>query len=370
MAPTGSGADSPAPPSDSIDGRRSFDVCLIIPLREEFDYARDVLCFEDPISDGNYYLYPFSVPGSSVTGIAVVLFDMGLAAAAVAATRLLEVYKVRVLALVGIAGALSPDLRLGDVVIASSVDEYLHKAKAKSDAAGQGVEFELSGVSWQAAAEVVNYVNNFRYLPDTGAGFTSWRERAKRRRDPLLAASFSALARDVPDYVVGVIATGDVVGAAESFARWLRQTNRSRVAIEMEAGGAARAIYRHPAHLIVVRGISDRSDERKAELDSGSAAGVDSGAWRKYATHNAVDFLVALLANPQFPWPDVAKAGRPADHARVLESWSTPDRQGDSSVGRPADNATTISIGHNTSEATFIGTTKIHGDLRIGGPTS
>jgi nucleoside phosphorylase len=304
-------ADRGQPTDAATAMRRSFDVCLIIPLREEFDYARDILRFDNPISDGSYYLHPFSVPGSSVKGIAVVLFEMGPASSAVAATRLLSSYNIRVLALVGIAGALSTKLHLGDVVIASSIDEYLYGAKATPDATGHGVEFELGGVAWQATPEIVSYANNFRYLTDTGAGFTSWRERAKDRRDPGLAAAIPAMADDYPDYLVGAIATGEIVSAAESFARWLRRTNRFRAAIEMEAGGAARAIYRdRRAHLVVVRGVSDFSDERKCDLDATNTLGANIGAWRRYAMNNAVDLFAALVANPQFPWPDSAKTVR------------------------------------------------------------
>ena len=299
------GPASPVPPAGPAAAvRRSFDVCLIIPLREEFDCARDVLRFDDPISDGSYFLHPFSIPGSSVTGIAVVLFGVGLASSAVAATHLLSSYDIRVLALVGIAGALSPELHLGDVVIASSVDEYLHGAKVRPDATGRGVEFELGGTAWQATPEIVTFAHNFRYLADPDAGFRSWRERAKGRRDPRLAAAIPAMADDYPDYLVGTIATGEIVSAAESFAQWLRRTNRLRAAIEMEAGGAARAIYQERrAHLIVVRGISDFADERKRDMDAATAPDTEFGAWRRYAMCNAVDLFAALVASPQFPWP-------------------------------------------------------------------
>lgn len=243
------------------------------------------------------------------------------------------------------------------MVIASSADEYLRGAKARPDAAGQIVEFELGGVSWQASPEIVTYADNFRYLADNGAGFASWRERAKRRRDLNLATSIPALAGDYPDYLVGAIATGDIVSAAEAFARWLRQANRFRVAIEMEAGGAARAIYQDSgAKLIVVRGISDRSDERKDDMDATTGSRADSGSWRKYAMHNAVDLFATLLVNPHFPWPTPAEAGLLTDHRRS-ESGSVPS---------PAGSKMHISVPVNNSQTTFIGETKI-GDLKIGG---
>ena len=167
---------------------------------------------------------------------------------------------------------------------------------------------ELGGIAWQAAPEIVSFANNFRYLADPGAGFSPWRERAKARRGPGLAAAAPATADDYPDYLVGAIATGEIVSATESFARWLRRTNRLRAAIEREAGGAARAVYQsHRAHLIVVRGISDFADERKRDMGAATALDADLRAWRRYAMCNAVDLFAALVASPQFPWPASAR---------------------------------------------------------------
>ncbi len=296
-------SQSTARAADAADN--PVDVCLIIPKGEEFDYARDVLCFGDPVGEGGgYHSHPFSVRGSSVTGIAVVLFEMGIASSAVAATSVLARHDISVLALVGIAGALSPELRLGDVVIASSIEEYMYGAKATPNTAGDGVEFDLGSTSWQAAPEIVGYANNFRYLPGTGSGFTSWRERSRQRRDLALSPAIPELAGDYPDYFVGAIATGEIVSASASFAHRVRKANRFRVAIEMEAGGAARAIYRYDrARLIVIRGISDFSDERKKKLDSTPSCSGATGTWRRYAMHNAIDLFSVLLADPRFPWP-------------------------------------------------------------------
>lgn len=282
--------------------RQSFDIGLIIPLKDEFESAREILRFEKP--DGNFY-YPFSIPGSSLQGIATVLFDMGQAVSSEAATRLLTRFDVRLLALIGIAGALDPDLRLGDVVIAEAVDEYLHAAKAIPGDTGQGFEFELGSVSWRAGHDIVSYANNFEYLGN-GANLAQWRERG-RRRDPSLLAMMPQFAKEVPDCQVGAIATGDIVSAAAAFARWLRKHNRRLVAIEMEAGGLARVLYRQPrTDLIVVRGISDFSDERKSMLDSTATPAAGSRPWRRYAMLNAVDLFAVLVASPHFPWPDRA----------------------------------------------------------------
>jgi nucleoside phosphorylase len=261
--------------------RRSYDLGLIIPSRDEFDCARQILAFEQPVNESGYYLHPFTVPDSDVTGIAVVLFDLGLAGTAIAATTLLERFELRMLALIGVAGALDGKLGIGDVIIASSIDEFLHAAKATST----GDEFEVGGNSWTASRDIVNYANNFRYL---SGGFDTWKQRAIVRR-PLSVSS--------PDYQVGRIASGDVRGDAKQFSQWLLRHNRLRAALEMEAGGAAQAVYRSGrADLLVIRGISNFADGR--ELDQATRE-----SWRHDAALNAVDLLAAMVTNPNFPWP-------------------------------------------------------------------
>jgi nucleoside phosphorylase len=297
--------------------RQFFDVGLIIPLREEFESAREILRFEDP--DSHFY-YPFSIPGSSLRGIATILLDMGQAESAGAATRLLERFDVRLLALVGIAGALDRDLRLGDVVVADAVDEYLHAAKVIPDGKSQGFEFELGSFSWRAGNAIASYVGNFGLLAG-GAELAEWRERGRRRLDPGLQAAMPAMVGAVPAYRVGAIATGDVVSAAAPFAHWLRAHNRRLVAIEMEAGGAARALNRQGrTDLIVVRGVSDFADERKSMLDSAATPDTNPRAWRRYAILNAADLFAVLVTNPLFPWSRASNDGPDREDPKAMTS--------------------------------------------------
>src|SRR5262249_19735175 len=78
----------------------------------------------------------------------------------------------------------------------------------------------------------------------------------------------------------------------------LLRRNRKLLAIEMEGAGIAAAATERsdPRHFIVVRGLSDLADERKAEFDRASDVGaVDTGALRRYALLSAVEYLLRLL---------------------------------------------------------------------------
>jgi adenosylhomocysteine nucleosidase len=325
---------------------QAFDVGLIIPLAEEFDIAREILSFEDPVTERGHYFYPFSVPGCPVRGIATVLFDMGLAASAAVATQMLSMFDLRLLALVGIAGALDPELYLGDVVIASSVDEYMHAARARPGERGREFEFERGSVSWQASPEMVSFVRNFRYVGGTEDSYRAWAERSASRREPGRSGGTALSARERPEYRVGQIATGDIVSAASSFAQWIRRNDRKRLAVEMEAGGVARAIYGYGRNdLLVIRGVSDFSDERKHAMDTAGATASQSGGWRRYAMLNAVDMLATLVAHPRFPWPSSSVAARSKDSPEheprraPMIAWAAGNAQinqagGDINIGR------------------------------------
>jgi nucleoside phosphorylase len=272
----------------------SFEVGLIVPLSEEFSYVQELLPPQRTIRRGDSFFFALDTPADAPRMVAAVLDEMGLVPAAIATERLLAEFAVREVAMVGIAGALNDDVGLGDVVVASKVDSYQQAAKAVAGEA-DGVNFLLAGNVFQGPRFLLQVARNLRRMPESAELFNSWTSATAMRREQLGLPSH--LVNDAADYVVAPIASGDVVGAASEFARWLRtKRDRTLTAIEMEAAGAAYAAYARiqGVPLLVVRGISDYADERKAELDR-VASPQGRGAWRRYATMNATDLLVRIL---------------------------------------------------------------------------
>jgi len=173
------------------------------------------------------------VPGSGRKGAAVALFDMGLVPAAQAATSFLSRFDVSVLALVGIAGALHKDLRLGDVVVASSVDSYLVAGKAADESAGAGFRIDRASHSIPLGNSLKTFINHFRYT-DRGEPYARWRTGTQKPATDLTEPA-AAKAAAAADYYLMPVATGDLVVGSEAFAQWLRDGNRLRGAVEMEA---------------------------------------------------------------------------------------------------------------------------------------
>jgi len=282
-----------------------YDLGLIIPTREEFDYVRECIPLVPITGEDNRYWYEFPIPGDR-TGVVHVLFDMGLTVAASGATRLLDRFDPEVLAVLGIGGALGGDLRLGDVVVGSAVQEYLKAARASPDAAGH-TTFQPAGDAWPLAERLRSFTAHFPYVAE--AQHDSWIRSARARGvNDGLPLSTTHGARRAPSYSLQPIASGDVLVTDPAFRDWLLSHDRKRGIVEMEAAGAARTVKEHDrgTDLLVLRGVSDFADARKDTLDATSAGRqgqIDTGgAWRRYATQNAAELLLTFLASPRFPW--------------------------------------------------------------------
>jgi nucleoside phosphorylase len=101
------------------------------------------------------------------------------------------------------------------------------------------------------------------------------------------------LIRAEPELLDVHLASGPVVGAAQQFSHRLRSSrDRHLKALDMASAGLVASAFKrvHPTRTLVLRGISDYGDERKATLDS-----LGEGSLRRLAMHNATALLWTLL---------------------------------------------------------------------------
>lgn len=114
-----------------------------------------------------------------------------------------------------------------------------------------------------------------------------------------------------PKVVRGEILSGDkLLGDSDSeLLTKLLETHDKAVAVEMESGGVARALYearvQHMVHFLVVRAISDYCNKL------GSQQVRDK--WKKYAAHTAASFALAIIRNT----PKLTKARLKHERYRV-----------------------------------------------------
>ncbi len=301
-----------------------YEIALIIPLAEEYEYFEEVAPPERSVRAGLDIYYEVLTPGQSDPILVAVLGEMGLGNAALAAERIFTRFAVKTIALVGIAGALTDDLLLGDVVVANQVDSYMFAAKATPTESGFALEY--AGRVYQAEQALLNLARSFALSPETRDDYEEWRDITATRAPTSRQECENTLVRDRPKVVIGDVASGDIVGSAEAFSRQLLARNRKLVAIEMEAGGIAAAAASSEAggRFIIIRGISDFADDRKSTLEQ-QATGETPGDWRRYAMLSASELFLRLIphlrseGSPDFGHdpsikygPDVLRIGQAA----------------------------------------------------------
>lgn len=278
------------------------DVAILFALREEFaEFRSEVESFGqtvvtafipevDNASGRSFFIFEIkSQDGTAYRCVASFVDTMGAQDASYFTGALIDRYDPRTVVLLGIAGSLSEGVLVGDIVVADQVDDYLQDARYGE----QG--FSLSGRVYRPNARLANFG---RYFVDQHK--LVWENISRRSAADIQKSIPSGQISKIRDAVridgltlhVGHLASGPIVGAAESYKSWLRQRDRRLLAIEMEAAGVMNAIYQRGGdqRALVIRGISDLADNRKSLLDQ-----VKHGVLRSLATRNAASLLIAFL---------------------------------------------------------------------------
>ncbi|MEV6637743.1 5'-methylthioadenosine/S-adenosylhomocysteine nucleosidase [Actinoplanes sp. NPDC051470] len=192
--------------------------------------------------------------------VALALVGKGNHPAAVLAERAISEFAPSAVIFVGVAGALWPNIKLGDVVVASQIYAY-HGGTSENDG------LKARPRTWETSHQAAQMI---QHLIRTEA----WIAPSRTSR---------------PHAHFGPIAAGEVVqdSALSAHALWIRQHYNDALAIEMEAAGVAQAGHLNRSlPIVVVRGISDRAD--------GSKSTSDSQNWQVQAARNAAEFAAAL----------------------------------------------------------------------------
>jgi nucleoside phosphorylase len=285
------------------------DFGFVIAMSEEFRHFVSTMgpmeCDRDERTGQHYY----SFNCGKHRCVAILLGRMGKTSAAQMVERLTQRYSVGTIVNIGIAGGIGGDVRVGDVIVASQVDDYLHRAKASPARLAPPLDgeedFVLRGggaafpTSYQLVSEIMHL--EFSRPEVQQAWIGECEERARKALESSYEAAAGHLSVRCPPRLHADdvhLASGDVVTAAPRFIAWIRGRDRNVMAVDMEAGGVISAAHASllPVRTLVVRGISDPSDESKEELEK-----VFGGQLREMAMTNACLLLKSLLMNNVLP---------------------------------------------------------------------
>lgn len=276
------------------DLQSSVNIVVLLALPEEHDCFLERYPATADISTDSHVrqLHDIGVNGYNL--ISVLAQDQGADNAAAAAYEATKDLFPDLLVCLGIAGALSKDMNLGDIAVSSEIIDVLHSSKV-SDVGKSSSRNDFSPRTFQVDPALQAGCRFFRSHPNLRVYLQEWAEEAGAARKAV-CASFD---KDIEGlstlletkFLIGPIVCGPVVGSKALKTRLL-QINRKALAIETESGSIFRVARDASIPAITIRGISDHADPAKGKLETSTGDAV-----RKLAMQNVMSFFEKLTAN-------------------------------------------------------------------------
>jgi adenosylhomocysteine nucleosidase len=184
--------------------------------------------------------------------VVLVFSRWGKVAAASTASTLIDRYNVEFLIFVGVAGGISPELNIGDVVISDALVQY--DVDASSFPGIEKFEIPLLGIKEIRVPDEIVYlatkaVNSF-FINNLNT--EDFKKNLKK---------FGIIK---PKVVKGLVASGDKFIASELQVNELRKELPGLKCVEMEGAAVAQVAYEHGKKFLTIRIISDKANEKAA----------------------------------------------------------------------------------------------------------
>lgn len=290
------------------------DFGILAALPEEFITAQEIFGdFKEYTQNADSW-YRMSLKanhGKTYQIVASFQTEMGPLEAQALAVKMMAHWDPAYIILVGIAGTFSKDVQLGDVVVSQQIFNYdPGKAERKRiKYRPQGYPCSLTLIrqheallfdkpvfsAWQEAAHQ-SALNKARKLGNERkkkqlSKPTLARKKKQASTKKTESTDLSALKKHRPKVHFGTVASGSLVIGDKTKQRELLALHGKILATEMEGAGVLNATFRHdeiPTSAIVVKGISDMADQKKAAHD-------EKNYWRQLAAENSTRLALAMI---------------------------------------------------------------------------
>lgn len=263
---------------------KSICIVCLIALAEEYEVFQETFNVIGDRSFSDLLALEHDSGDPEVTLISVLGEQMGSESAGRSARDALAHFDPDLVIVIGIAGGLSNDVRLGDVVISNQIIDVLHNAKVynvKSD-----INIDLAPNFYDINAELISAFNFFSLHPSSKAKYQDWRLECGCD----LERSGAQVGQvELPSLRIGPMACGPVY-ASDTFNKKLKSIHRKVLAIETESGGVFASLSAKKVPAIAIRGISDLADKEKASLELRTGGSV-----RTCAMANAAKLLKLVI---------------------------------------------------------------------------
>ena len=295
--------------------RRYFDLVIVVPLEEEFEVVLQHFQFVEDLSTNAHIRFAVTLADQPLRILLTKQSAMGKTACQTAANECLNEFDIGALVCIGIAGALSRDVSIGDVCHSGDICDVLDNAKMEESPASK-TDISLSPTWYSSPLDLTIPITLDRLSPLTKSGYIVWADEAEQLGKQLIPGEFAG--RDGrekigrPKVRAGTIACGHVSGSP-AYNEKLRAIDRKVLAIETESGGLFSAALQRGIPAITIRGISDYAgiDKNVFERETGGNA-------RKFAIVSAATFLVRVLRSNGFiSYLDKLSVKRANDEAQL-----------------------------------------------------
>ena len=273
-------------------------VMIFVPMDEEFAQISDYFILEDDLStEFDTVCYVATLPPLDLKFLLCKPRTWGNAESQMLVQELLDRTGVKLIFCVGIAGAISDDLRIGDVAVSNAIFDVSERQKLTD----KGAHFDTD--VFQPAEKLAQRLAFLHSHPKLSNLLSEWQVESIDTLDRVLQqarleesdeADARALCSDGANFLIGAILSGPV-GQSSKFKRQARAIKRKMLALETESGGVARAAARKNIPMLTLRGISDMADESKNKNE-----GRFKNALRAVAARNAASFLVKNILQNEF----------------------------------------------------------------------
>lgn len=202
--------------------------------------------------------------------VVVAWTGVGKVNAAMTTTLLIEHFKPKHVIVTGIAGAVNPELRPGDIVIAKKTAHHDMGTIWPEGLFFKGVKSRLDGME-----NPVFFPADDKLLND-----------ARRAADRIKLESVEITSgRKPPSIITGVVVTGDsFIASADKCAELRKRLDAD--AVEMEGAAVCQICYQRRIGCLVIRSISDNADE---------GAVFDKQMFYLLAAKNSSDFVAEIV---------------------------------------------------------------------------
>jgi len=246
-------------------------------MPEEMDKIIATITNKEIVERGSRIYYKGKLYDQDVVAV---FSRWGKVAAATTATHLILEFGVDRIIFTGVAGAISPELNVGDVVIGQRL--YQHDMDARP--LMRRFEIPLTGKT--------SYETPQKHVEMMGLAVHNFLKNDKAFRKELSSQQINN-----PKLMMGDIASGDLFISSKEMKNALIKNLPSVVCAEMEGAAVAQVCEDYEVSLVVVRVISDSADE-EAHL---SAIGFLSQHASKYSLSILKEYvsLIRINVTPQ-----------------------------------------------------------------------